>query len=136
MNHLPLKILFLTLLFTLLNLTFGCSKKQGPRTEPVYSDPNVPIKRQVGDRFVLVLASNPTTGYSWKFASPVDGKVLKLIQSGFQAPEKQIPGRGGEEHWAFQAVGKGLTAVKLEYLRPWEKKTPPAKTAVFNVTVE
>jgi predicted secreted protein len=136
MNHLPLKILFLTLLCALLNLTFGCSRKQGPKTVPVYSEPKVPIKQQAGDRFILALASNPSTGYSWKFAVPVGGKVLKLVQSDFKAPEQQIPGRGGEERWTFQAVGKGHTAIKLNYLRPWEKNTPPAKTAVFDVTVE
>jgi predicted secreted protein len=136
MNYLPLKILFLTLLCALLNLTFGCSKKQGPRTVPVYLDPKVPIKQQVGDRFILALASNPSTGYSWKSVALGEGKVLKLIHSAFQPPEKQIPGRGGEERWTFQAVGKGHTTVKLDYLRPWEKNTPPAKTAVFDVTVE
>jgi inhibitor of cysteine peptidase len=135
MNYLRLKILLLIMLLSVLNLTVGCSQPGGQKV-PEFSHPDASIQRQVGERFILTLESNPSTGYSWKFAPPVDGKILRLVNSEYRSPDPQIPGKGGREYWTFQAIGKGHASITLVYLRPWEKNTPPVKKAVFRVTVE
>ena len=45
-------------------------------------------------------------------------------------------GAGGEEVWTFSAPTKGTTQLIFEYVRPFEKNTPPAKTAKFSVVIE
>jgi predicted secreted protein len=84
------------------------------------------------------LASNMTTGYSWRTAGKLNGKVLKLVGSTYAVPEttKPVVGRGGTETWTFQALAKGSAKVTLEYVRPWEKGTKPARSQTFSVTVQ
>jgi inhibitor of cysteine peptidase len=95
----------------------------------------IPIAVRMGSRFSVTLDSNVTTGYKWQLARPVDGKVLKLIGSTYNAPEDGRVGQGGTETWTFEAVGKGKTKFTLNYVRPWEKNTPPAKTQSFDIDV-
>lgn len=104
--------------------------------EQVFTDPNVPIETAAGQRFLVKLESNPTTGYQWQLASDYDEKVLQLLDSEYIPPQEAVPGAGGEETWRFEALGAGETKISLNYARSWEKDTPPARTAVFNVTVK
>ena len=99
-------------------------------------DKPIPIAALAGDRFVVTLASNATTGYKWRLGNTLDGKILKLVDSVYNAPEDPVPGKGGTESWTFQALAKGKAAIVLEYARPWEKDVKPAKTQAFKVGVE
>ncbi|MDP8215094.1 MAG: protease inhibitor I42 family protein [Candidatus Euphemobacter frigidus] len=101
-----------------------------------YLDPPDPIKAAIGDEFTIILKSNPTTGYSWRFAAPPDEKIITLVNSTFQPPQTQLKGAGGEQLWTFRAVGEGKTTISLEYVRPWEKGKPPIKTRNFSVSVD
>jgi len=89
----------------------------------------------VGREFSLTLASNVTTGYQWELAEPLDEAIVKLVGSRYQAPKTNLVGAGGQEVWTFRAVGRGQTKIKLKYVRPWEKDTPPAETASYTVSV-
>jgi inhibitor of cysteine peptidase len=83
----------------------------------------------------LSLASNPTTGYSWKLISPIDRRVLRLYYSKYipiPVPAKLV-GSGGHEEWKFRAMAPGTAVVKTIYIRSWEGQTPPVKT--FTVTI-
>jgi inhibitor of cysteine peptidase len=136
MKCLRSNINFLILFLPVLILFVGCSHDPKGQDVPEFSRPDTSIQRQVGERFILSLESNPSTGYSWKFSAPVDGKILRLVKSEYRSPGPQIPGKGGRDSWIFQTIGKGNTSITLVYLRPWEKNTPPAKKAVFRVTVK
>jgi inhibitor of cysteine peptidase len=89
-----------------------------------------------GSRFRINLESNRSTGYQWRLARPVDQKVIKLVGSGYQSPEVKLPGAGGKEIWTFEAVAAGRTEISMQYVRPWEKGVPPARTARFSVVVK
>jgi len=89
-----------------------------------------------GKRFKITLESNRSTGYQWRLARPVDQKVVKLVGSGYQSPQVKLPGAGGKEIWTFEAVGRGRTEIAMQYVRPWEKGEPPARTARFVVVVK
>lgn len=93
-----------------------------------------PITAQVGEQFTVALDSNPSTGYSWQIVA-FDQAVVTLISSEFKRADKPMPGVSGKQIWTFKAVGKGETSIAFKYSRPWERNTPPAKTASVGVTV-
>ncbi len=84
----------------------------------------------------IKLDSNPTTGYKWNLVTPPDERILKLLSSKYNAPTGGALGAGGRETWQFQAVGRGTTALKLAYSRPFEPNTPPAKEFSLTVNVK
>jgi inhibitor of cysteine peptidase len=94
------------------------------------------IELAVGQSHTVTLESNPTTGYQWQIASPLDERILKLVHSGYKKPDTKLLGAGGVESWTFQAVGRGNTRIVMKYVRPWEKDVSPAKTVSFNVIVK
>jgi len=106
-------------------------------TWPISTSP-IPVAVRAGSQFSIALASNATTGYSWRIAGKLNGKVLKLVGSTYAVPESTEPivGRGGTETWTFRARAKGSTKVTLEYARPWEKGVKPASSQTFAVTVQ
>ena len=80
------------------------------------------VKLAVGQTYSVDLDSNPTTGYSWKLASPTNS-VFMLVTNSYE-PGKHptdMVGVGGVEHWTFKAMQKGRAELTLEYMRPWEK---------------
>lgn len=89
-----------------------------------------------GEKFTLTLESNPSTGYHWQLARPLDETKVKLVSSTYKRPNVQRPGAPGEELWEFLAAGPGKTTIDMEYVRPWEKGVPPAKTASFAISVK
>lgn len=95
----------------------------------------IPITARVGDQFTLTLPSSPGTGYSWQMLNQPDAKVLKKTDSGYNEPEKPMPGKPGTETWSFKAVGKGKQRIEMVYLRPWEKGVTPERKQVFEVNV-
>jgi len=87
------------------------------------------VEVEVGQEFSITLESNPTTGYQWQLAKPLDEAILQLVGSEFEASETkpELVGVGGEEVWTFKAVGRGQTEVALKYVRVWEKDVPPVE---------
>jgi inhibitor of cysteine peptidase len=94
------------------------------------------IEVATGQEFTVTLKSNPSTGYGWQLATPVDETKVKFLRSVFNAPKTDRVGAPGVELWIFEAVGKGETTISLKYVRPWEKDTAPAETATCNVVIK
>lgn len=108
-------------LAALLLTTSGCSL-DGEVKE--YRDPAKLIEVEVGGEFAIILESNPTTGYQWKLAEELDGEIVALVKTEYEAPETDLLGASGEEKWTFEGVGVGETAITLAYVRPWEQAGP------------
>jgi len=89
----------------------------------------------VGQEFSITLASNPTTGYHWELAAPLDDAVVQQVASEYKTSETRMLGTGGQEIWTFKAVSTGQTVISLKYVRPWEKDVAPVKTASYAVIV-
>ena len=104
----------------------GCTVGGGVKE---YRDPAVPIEVEKGNEFAIALESNPTTGYQWRLAEPLDEKIITLEKSEYIEPETELMGAGGEEKWTFKAAGLGETTVSLIYIRPWEEQQEPATQA-------
>lgn len=94
------------------------------------------ISTKAGETISITLDSNPTTGYQWQLANPVDEKVLKLISSVYRMPETNMVGAGGKEVWTFKALSGCQTTINFEYVRPWEKDKEPAKKATFTIIIQ
>lgn len=103
---------------------------------PMSGTVKIPIAAIKGNKFTITLPSNVTTGYSWRQGNKPSASVAKFLDSKYNNPSEQIPGKGGSETWTFQAVGKGTTSIVLEYARPWEKGVAPVKKQSFSVTVQ
>jgi inhibitor of cysteine peptidase len=88
-----------------------------------------------GKEFTIRLSSNPTTGYRWKPAGPLDDRTVRFVRSQYTPFEGGGAGSGGEESWTFLAVNRGDAEITMEYVRPWEKTPSAVKTATIKVSV-
>ena len=94
-----------------------------------------PIDVAVDDTFVIELEANPSTGYSWELAGPLDEAVVVALGSDHEAGEGDAVGAPGTQELSFKAVGEGTTTIALQYVRPWETDLAPAETQDFTVNV-
>ena len=69
-----------------------------------FSDPAEPIRVRAGETFAIVLAGNPTTGYTWQ--AETDTPALELLGQQFEAGKGSV-GAGGQEVLHFQAQQPG-----------------------------
>jgi inhibitor of cysteine peptidase len=93
------------------------------------------VMAEEGKEFTVRLSGNRTTGYQWRPAGSVDERVVRLVRCEYVPFGGPPVGGGGEEVFIFLAVGRGDTEITMEYVRPWEKNHPPAKTAAIRVSV-
>lgn len=120
-------IVIASVLVALVLAVSGCTV--GTETEE-YSDPSVPIEVEKGSDFIIVLESNPTTGYQWQLAAAPDSNVISLAKTEFVEPDTKNLGAPGHEKWTFSADGVGETTISLTYIRPWEEQSEPANPPV------
>lgn len=110
----------------------ACGGATGKTVELSQKDSGTTLQVATGDKIVISLESNPTTGYSWAEAKTSSvGDVLQLVSKSYES-ESDAVGSGGVEKWTYKAVGAGTANPELEYVRPFE----PGKVAgKFTVTV-
>jgi inhibitor of cysteine peptidase len=94
------------------------------------------IEARVGKDFVIKLPSNPTTGYSWRLTEPLPD-MLELSDKDYRTPaeNRHLVGAGGVEEWRFKAVRRAEATLVFEYVRPWEKDTPPVERRSFTIRI-
>ncbi len=94
---------------------------------------------KVPDSGVLTVAlgSNPSTGFSWtEKAQIADPAVLQQTENKLLLPDgKGIAGAAGSQVFAFKALHKGTTTIKMDYSRPWEGGEKGEWTLELAVTV-
>jgi inhibitor of cysteine peptidase len=96
---------------------------------------STPITVTNGQEFSVTLASNPTTGFRWDLARPINTNFVRLLTNEYVRPDSQLMGAGGNEVWKFRATSEGKTEIDLKYARPWEKEVEPAKKTNFFVVI-
>ena len=90
---------------------------------------------EVGDRLLVELCSNPTTGFEWDYEMTIEN-ILREEDYDFEEPDEDVVGAAGIEIWSFLAVEKGTTEVLMEYSQPWEGGLKAEWTYNIAVTVE
>jgi inhibitor of cysteine peptidase len=97
------------------------------------ADQGKTVPAKVGDRLVVTLEGNPSTGYTWIaqdlppfLAQQGDAVFSKGSNSG-------AVGAPGTLALTFKATTTGSGDLVLDYKRPWETTATPAQT--FSATV-
>ena len=96
---------------------------------------NSNMQLHLGDKLVVTLDGNPTTGYTWEVDSS-DQAILKPVGEAQITADTSAKGSGGKVTLQFEAAGAGQTPLKLIYHRPFETGVDPLKTFELTVTVE
>ena len=130
------KFSFVALLALLAALTMatGCSPQQ-QEVKASIGDNGREVQLKKGQPLVVTLEANPTTGYTWEVAEPLDEQVLRQAGEPEFKPESDLAGAGGVQILRFEAVNAGQTALKLAYRRSWEKDVEPLNTFSIQVVV-
>jgi inhibitor of cysteine peptidase len=117
----------------------GCGGKADAANGPVKlteADNGKAVTVKAGDLVQVILAGNPTTGYSWTTSlSAKDAAVLQQQGDAVyaqQSPDSTIVGAGGTFTFTFKAAASGQVVLKFNYSRSWES-VPPLQT--YSVTV-
>ena len=102
---------------------------------PVFTDAGQLVTVAAGEDFFIALPSNPTTGYTWT-QSIANGYVLAYEGNVYQSLSNGVMGGGGQQIFIYHANRSGATSIAFTYARPFEPNAPPAKSLIFNVTVQ
>ncbi len=121
--------LALGLSLLLVSVVVGCESGQPEE----YTDAGQEIEIGVGDQFIVVLESNPTTGYRWE--ADFDESFLKLVQDEFEPDEAEegMVGVGGKQRFTFEGLKTGETELTLTYKRSWEEDFAEQKVFVVSI---
>lgn len=94
------------------------------------------IEVENNGEFLIVLESNPTTGYSWK--ADFDSEYIELISKDYtEGPnDPGIVGAGGADTFKFGALLTGETKITFSYLRSWEENVDPIDKKVYEITIK
>lgn len=127
----------LGLLAAVLALALAASACAEPPT-PVYTSANQNIEAGAGQRFIISLESNPTTGYNWELTPDNSGTYQLLGKEYTQDPaSKGLVGAGGTQTFTFQGVKAGKGSIRLTYRRSWMPPDQPGdKVLTFTITVK
>ena len=87
------------------------------------------LETEVGDTLELRLSANPSTGYSWSCVLRITGERYENLPD----TPPDFTGAPVIKIYTFAVSGPGEAGIKLEYRRPWERGTAPAKT--FDILV-
>jgi len=118
------------LLFVLVVLATSALAQEAIKT--IFETKNIEVKQ--GKAFVIALEANPTTGYMWSLAQPLDEKAVKLVKEKYTS-QSNLVGAGGVDRWEFKALTKGQTKIVLKYSRAWEKKIPPLQLYTYKIKI-
>jgi inhibitor of cysteine peptidase len=91
---------------------------------------------KAGEEFAISVYANPSTGYEWQLAKPLDTQFLQLSGTEYLTEDTTLIGAGCEQQWTFKALKPGSTNISLQYLRSWEKGVPPVKIEEFVVNIK
>jgi len=105
------------------------------KTEPeIARAQSFTLKR--GKTRTITLAANPTTGYSWHLAEPLEeDSPIEIEDSGYKQSSPGRIGQGGSQFWIIKAKNPGPATIIFEYKKRWETDVPAVKTQTFTFHV-
>ena len=97
------------------------------------ADKGKTVQLKVGQRLLVRLGANPTTGYEWS-AAKLDEKILAPDgEPEFDVPETELAGSPTVQTLFFRAKSAGKLKLELRYARPWEKDVEPLSIYRVNI---
>ena len=118
----------LPVILSILALSVNCFAREPEQSKT--------IETQTGEAFTITLKANLTTGYQWQLAKPAEEGAVQLISSEYSADKTGLAGSGGKQVWVFKALKAGKSNIAFQYVRPWEKDSPPEKEESFAIVVK
>ncbi|MCX6092330.1 MAG: protease inhibitor I42 family protein [Candidatus Bipolaricaulota bacterium] len=92
------------------------------------------VALRTGDRLMVQLAGNPTTGYSWTNTLIYEYAVVRETEEAEYRSDSTLIGAGGLFVFRYQAVDAGMQDFLFGYARPWET-VEPIETLALSVSV-
>ncbi len=131
------RLIFVYLLGAILLSLVSCSSAAPKELSIDIASSGKEITLAASGMLIVTLESNITTGYSWNENANIGDKtVMQQTEHKYQPPATPIPGAGGKEVWTFKALQAGKSTISMEYRRPFEPNTAPAKTFTLTVVVQ
>ncbi len=121
---------FLALFIATLLVVSGCAAKPLTLSQ---DDSGKVLNLKVGQKIVIDLESNPTTGYDWEIANLPDNLKAEGTTYSQKNADKKVVGSGGIKVFNFTVISKGKGNLILQYKRSWEKAETSSKE--FHITV-
>jgi len=97
-------------------------------------DDSARVTLRRGDRLMVLLAGNPTTGYSWSSTPIYEYAPVRATEDVEFRPDSSLLGAGGFFFFRYVAFDIGLQELRFGYQRPWES-VEPISTLTFSVDV-
>jgi inhibitor of cysteine peptidase len=91
------------------------------------------VEARPGDRVVVLLEENPTSGYRWD-VDRLDGQLLDVQSSDFVPADDSQLGGGGTRRVTLLVKSTGSSDVALKLWRDWEGEGSVSRR--FDVTIE
>jgi inhibitor of cysteine peptidase len=101
-------------------------------------DKDAKVELAKGDKLLVKLPANPTTGFTWVVASGETDSLRSKGKPTYQPADKdkKVVGGGGTQTFTFDAGTAGEVEIVMHYKRPFEKDKEPAKTFKFKAIVK
>ncbi|MBB1606353.1 MULTISPECIES: protease inhibitor I42 family protein [Pseudomonas] len=110
-------------------LLAACASQPKPVVSLEDDKPCKPLELHQGQELVLMLPSNPTTGFRWELRNPASHVLASLGPEVYNNPEDSgLVGSAGESTWRFRVTASGEDHLQLAYRRPWEADVAPERT--------
>ncbi len=93
------------------------------------------VEMRTGERIMIALPGNPTTGYRWDLLTELSDGILDPLHGIDYRPDSSLIGAGGTFMFRYAAEKSGTIALKFVYHRPWDKTSPPQESFVVTVVV-
>jgi len=90
------------------------------------------VTLRLGERLMVTLSGNPTTGYGWEVED--EPATLARVEGVAYRPGSTLIGAGGTFYFRYEATKTGEGQLTFAYRRPWEA-LPPEQTFAITVIV-
>ena len=98
------------------------------------ADPGGPITVSIGAQFAIVLAAEPSTGFSWQPTAPADPAMLLALGTEFRGPGEGCDVTSETQVLRYVGRAPGTTQISLHYSRP-AASAPDDQVVTFTVNV-
>ncbi|SET39192.1 protease inhibitor I42 family protein [Pseudomonas graminis] len=118
-----------------LSLLAACA--QTPRQIVSLDDQqDCPLTLKTGQTLMLMLPSNPTTGYRWLVQNPAPSILGSLGPEVFNSSKDVgLVGEGGQSVWRYRAANPGTGHLMMVYRQPWAPEVAPERSFDCVITV-
>ena len=97
-------------------------------------DDGAALTLRVGDRLMIELEGNATTGYAWANTLEVEYPVLREMQEAEYRAATGLMGAPGVFLFRYDVVDAGPQMLRFAYQRPWES-VEPIQVVLFTLNV-